>query len=254
MDNLHAVRRFDDLPTHEQERYRIAGQQMVRLAQSYAVPILYAPPPRIKGHINGATGTVVQLGSGFYIVTASHVLEGYENRLSSGEQQLNWQVGHLPPFDPRARVAFRDRAKDTLLLRLLEDEARRIGSCIMSSTEWPPPPPEAGQLVLVSGYPKVLREIGPYTVGAGPLSAMFRVTTTGDGYFYCQIERNNLVSFNEGSPLPDASMDMGGLSGGPALLVAKMTYPLVGIISEYHHGLELLRIATLESATIRETS
>jgi hypothetical protein len=102
---------------------------MVRLAQSYAVPIIYAPPLSIGGTINGATGSVLKISSEYFVVTASHVLEGYEKRLLSGEK-LNWQIGHLPPFDPLSRIAWRDCAKDTLLLRLSEDEARQAGSRI----------------------------------------------------------------------------------------------------------------------------
>jgi hypothetical protein len=36
------------------------------------------------------------------------------------------------------------------------------------------------------------------------------------------------------------------------LLVGKLSYPLVGVIIEYHMGFELLRIATLESAAVEE--
>jgi hypothetical protein len=39
---------------------------------------------------------------------------------------------------------------------------------------------------------------------------------------------------------------MGGWSGGPVLLLGEISYPLVGIISEYQNSLGLLRIATLE--------
>jgi hypothetical protein len=53
--------------------------------------------------------------------------------------------------------------------------------------------------------------------------------------------------------VPDADMDMGGLSGGPMLLVGGITYPLVGVISEYHVSYELLRIATLEIVVVHET-
>lgn len=227
MDNSGAARRFERLSENERTRYRTACQQMVRLAGAYAVPIIYGPPPQIGGKVNGATGCILQLNSGWFVVSASHVLEGYEKRLES-EQNLNWQVGHLSPFDPLSRIAWRDRAKDTLLLSLSGDEVREVGSCIVSaSTGWPPPVPEIGQLVLVSGFPKALREVGSSdTIGAGAVSAMFRVTTTGEGYFMCQIEREDLVSFS-GGPLPAPGTDMGGLSGGPALLVGRISYPLV---------------------------
>jgi hypothetical protein len=73
---------------------------------------------------------------------------------------------------------------------------------------------------------------------------MLPVTTIGDGYFMCRIEHKDLVSA-DGGPLPD----IGGMSGGPALLVERLHYPLVGVITEYEEafGLRLLRMATLDS-------
>jgi hypothetical protein len=253
MDVSDAARRFGQLSVDEKARYRDICRQMVRLAQSYAVPIIFAPPPRVGGEINGATGFVLLLSSGYFVVTASHVLKGYEQRLLSGEK-LNWQVGRLPPFDPLPRIESRDDTKDTLLLRLSADEARQVGSRVASaSTGWSPRTPDVGQLVLVAGYPKVLREEerDQGSIGLDPLSAMFSVTRTGDGYFICQIERKNLVTFNDEAPLPDEKMDMGGLSGGPALLVGE-TYPVIGVISEYQMDFGLLRIATLESVIVHQ--
>ena len=63
--------------------------------------------------------------------------------------------------------------------------------------------------MLVAGYPRVLRDLvdPEKKIEAGSIGAMFRVTTTGDGYFMCQIERDDLVSFNERSRLPDPGTD-----------------------------------------------
>jgi hypothetical protein len=244
--------KFARLSPAGKSRYQESGREMVGLSEGCAVPIIYAPPVSVGGKINGATGCVLELPSGCFLVSASHVLDGYERRIESGEK-LNWQVGKLPPFDPLKRIAWRDRAKDTLLLRLSLDEARKVGGCIVSACAgWPPPVPQIGQLVLVARYPRVLRElVGPEkTIQAGSIGAMFRVTTTGDGYFVCQIERADLVSFNERSPLPDPGTDFGGWSGGPALLVGAVAYPLVGVVSQYHRDFELLRIATLENVTV----
>jgi hypothetical protein len=47
------------------------------------VPIIFAPPLSIGGKINGACGCVLQLGAGTFVVTASHVLAGYEDRMET---------------------------------------------------------------------------------------------------------------------------------------------------------------------------
>ncbi len=255
VDDLGAAHRFSQLPAQEQVHYRAVAQQMVRLAQHCAVPIIFAPPLRIGGKLNGATGCVLQLGSVSFVVTASHVLREYQDRLRLGEV-LNWQVGALPPFDPLPRVAWRDENRDIVFLRVTEEEAKATGgvsSCVVSpSTGWPPRAPEVGQIVLVSGYPKALREVDASGwIGAGPYSGMFRVTRTGDGYFYCQIEQKDLISF-DGGPLPAPGSDVGGVSGGPALLVGTIVYPLVGVVTEHSRHFDLLRIATLDSVDEKE--
>ena len=81
---------------------------------------------------------------------------------------------------------------------------------------------------------------------------ILRVTAANDRQVTCQIEQNDLVSF-DANPVPDAGIDLGGWSGAPALLVGGLSYPLIGVVSEYHAAWQLLRIWTLESAMLQET-
>ena len=250
MSELSGAQQFQQLSFEDQARYIAINQQMARLARDHAVPIIFAPPRSCGGKINGASGSVVQLKSGIFLTTASHVLEGYETRMHAGEV-LNWQVGDLPPFDPIPRIAWRSRDLDIVLLRITAEEARSIGPCIISTPgKWPPVIPQEGQIVLVGGYPKALREedLQAGSIGAGPYSAVFRVTVVGDGYCKCMIERRDLISF-DGGPLPEAGTDMGGLSGGPVLLMDAINFPLVGVVTDRCEmslaEFEILQFATL---------
>ncbi len=202
---------------------------------------------------------MLQLASGTFVVTASHVLAGYEKRVGLGER-LNWQVGNLPPFDPLPRVEWRSREKDIVLLSISENEARNIGPCTISAPpRWPVRPPKEGQLVLVAGYPKGVREENPSAgwIGSGPYSAIFRVTIAEANCCKCLIERKDLISF-DGGPLPESGADMGGLSGGPVLLVDTLDFPLIGVVTDRCEmslaELEILQFATLENAMIGEGS
>ncbi len=240
---------FAGLSAEEQSRYRLVAQQMVRLACRCAVPIIFAPPLSVGGRVNGASACLLQLPWGWFIVTAAHVLRKYEERLQNGEV-INWQVGDLPPFDPRHAVSWRSGDRDVVFIRVSEAEAHRAcgtSSCVVSAaTGWPPRVPEVGEIVLISGYPKALQEVDPAgSIGAGPYSAMFRVTSAGSGYLYCQIEQKDLISF-DGGQLPPPGTDVGGLSGGPVLLMGTLVYPLVGVVTEHHQAYDILRIATLE--------
>jgi hypothetical protein len=254
---------FEDLSADDKKRYRDFGREMVRLAQSYAVPIVFAPPPTVTdGLINGATGAVVKWNSNYFVLTASHVLNEYEKRFRAGEK-LNWQVGLLPPFDPLSRIAWRDDKGDTLLLSMSKDEALKVGSVIVSAP-MEMPVPKDDELVLIAGYPKVLREVtaGGGVIGAGSLAAMFRVTDIRYGcshcYFDCKIDEReeDLVRLNELS-LPEADMDMGGLSGGPTFLIAGkfiIRPVLVGVVSDFVSQslgcFRHLRIASLKNVKV----
>ncbi len=258
MNNPSGAEQFRQLSTEDQARYMAMSRQMAAFARDHAVPIIFAPPLSIGGKINGASGCVVRLGADTSLVTASHVVGGYEERIQAGER-LNWQVGDLPPFDPIPRIVWRDRERDIVLLRITQNEAKSIGPCIITAPpKWPPPALREGQLVLVGGYPKVLREEKQSSgwIGAGPYFAVFKVTSTGPGYCKCVIERKDLISF-DGRPLPEAGTDMGGLSGGPVLLVDTLGYPLVGVVTDRCEmtfaDLEIIQIATLESVTMEGT-
>jgi hypothetical protein len=254
MNEIGGAQQFQQLSAEERARYLAINRQMVGFARDHAVPIIFAPPLSIGGKINGASGCVIQLAPDTFIVTASHVLSGYEERLQKGEV-LNWQAGNLPPFDPISRIAWRDKQRDIVLLRISKDEASNIGPCIISAPPtWPPPVPKTGQLVLVGGYPKSLREeaLAPGWIGAGPYSAIFRVTLADEEKFKCAIERRDLISF-EGR-LPEPGTNMGGLSGGPVLLVDTLTYPLVGIVTDRCEmtpaDFEIIEVATLASVQL----
>ena len=91
----------------------------------------------------------------------------------------------------------------------------------------------------------------PGAIGCGPMSAILRVTSTNDRYAVCQIAREDLVSF-DANPVPDADFDHSGWSGAPALLFGTHSYPIIGVVSEYQPALQLLFIATMESAMLQE--
>ena len=58
--------------------------------------------------------------------------------------------------------------------------------------------------------------------------------------------------------MPEPGADMGGLSGGPVLLVDTFDFPLIGIVTDRCEmslaELEILQFATLENVMIGEDS
>jgi hypothetical protein len=238
--------RFDDLTPEEQAEYRVAAQQMLRLAGSYAVPIIFGEPAWAHRQISGATGAVLSIGPRHVVLTASHVLAGYESFISEHSAYV-WQVGNFG-FDPLPRVIARDMHADIVALEISSDEARGIGTTVASVPHgWPPPAVAVGQAVFTSGYPKILRDISaPGRIGSDPLSMLLRVDSIGDDYFYCQVEPQELIPFNDNAVFA-AGTDLGGWSGSPILLMGPLSYPIVGIVSEFQGSFGLLRAASLSA-------
>jgi hypothetical protein len=175
---------FKALSQKQPELYRLIMRELMNFAQGHAISMCFAPPlvtaavplptgpvavklPLTLGKVDGASGCVLQLQSGYFFVTAEHILAEYENRIREGER-LNWQVGKLSPFDPISRIAWRDktdayerslmpyRPTDIVLLRLTKLEAEEAcgeAHIVPTPAEWPPPPLSIGQHVVMAGYP-----------------------------------------------------------------------------------------------------
>src|SRR5690606_32705876 len=104
------------------------------------------------------------------------------------------------------------------------------------------PLPSPGSFVVCVGFPQYLRENGdPYSLRYGAQSACLRVTTAGEDYFVCQFERDQWLSFFDGA-IPPPGTEIGGMSGGPVLLVGRLHFPLVGVVIEFHVDYELLYV------------
>jgi hypothetical protein len=254
-----SITNFLSLPEVDQDNYRTASGQMTNLVRSYVIPIAYGPPviildvpmpsgetrrvafPRTPGKLETASGCIFELGSKYFVATAEHVLDSYKKRADAGEQ-LHWQVGKLPPFDPLRQVVWRGSCKfpckDIVFLNIDEEEA--IKACagrtniVSLANPWPPRVPEVGETVLLGGFPRQLREVQGDEIALGPFSALLKVTTSiGDGTFKCRFKYEDLISFNE-RPLPvdEIRACTGGVSGGPVLSIGALNYPLVGVISQ----------------------
>lgn len=255
MDQSNSGERFRELPQTHKDQYRRIMRELMTFAQGHAIPIGFAPPlitvavptaegtiasiklPMTLGKIDGASGCILRLDSGLFLVTAEHVLACYEKRIKSGER-LNWQIGKLPPVDPLSRIEWRDkpddrslmpyRPTDIVFLRLSEQEAiEACGEARIVSTPiaWPPPALTVGELLVLVGYPNQLRtEDLQGTMNREACGLVFQVTTTNDGYCKCQFAYEDVIDFGGGLQGPDLStVNLGGMSGCPAFVLSSST-------------------------------
>jgi S1-C subfamily serine protease len=240
--------RFEDLLPSEQQRIREAGNKLGHLAFSHCAGIVIAPPPGCRpGRLNTGSGFVLSLDGAHFLGTANHVVESWFQRTSDGEHLL-FQAGGAD-IAPKGRVAWRDEVADVAFLRIDADEARRIGvQPYEALLGWPPPAPKIGDYIVFAGYPATERlHPDPGSVDFGCFSGLVSVTSSHKNHVICQFERDYWIS-HDGGPLPPFGADLRGLSGGPAMLMGKIAYPLVGVVVEHNSAFELMRVSLLASA------
>ena len=190
--------------------------------------------PQTLGKIDGASGCVLQLQSGYFFITAEHVLTAYEKRICEGEL-LNWQIGKLPPLNPISRIAWRDqinaskhsqmpyRPTDIVLLRLSEEEAEQAcgeAMIIPTPAQWPPPPLRIGQQVVMVGYPNQLRTVDlAETMNREACGLVFQVESIGDGYCKCVFLYKNVINFGHTTQPDLNNTALGGMSDCPVFAI-----------------------------------
>ena len=130
MITRNGVDSFAELPADEQARLRVVGREMVRLAETHAVPIVFGAPAWQHGKFNSASGCLVKVGARTFVVSAAHVLDAFEAERRAADQVI-WQVGNFG-FDPTGRVAWQDKQLDIVLLELAQSEIARVGSHTLS--------------------------------------------------------------------------------------------------------------------------
>ncbi len=237
--------RFEDLPLAEQKRVRRAAAAMGGFAFRRCAGVLIAPPPgKALGAVNNGSAFILHIGAAYYLGTAWHVVAHWIRRTDDGEHVL-FQVGGVN-LAPRGRIVWASESDDVAFLRIENAEVNRIGiETFEPSLGWPPPAPRVGDTVLVAGFPGTQRNQPDVdAIDFGSFSGALKVTTVQDRHLMCQFERDYWIA-PEGLELPPEGADLGGMSGGPALLVRDLVYPLIGVISQHNRMFEIMKITTL---------
>lgn len=238
-------KRFAEFSEQEQARIRKAGSSMTHFAFDRSTAIILAAGSDDTSYFGSGSGFVLRHGDGEYLGTAWHVVEAWQRKRDEGSRVL-FQAGQLA-LNPLDRIVWRDEQNDVVLLRLEPGEAARVGrEPCEAPLGWPPPHPAEGSFLLLSGFPGAMRS-GPTgdEVGFKSFAALMRVTISRERYLVCQFERDYWVPEDN---LLSTNLDLGGLSGGPVFLVTDLSYPLVGLISEFSRDFELLYVKTLSHA------
>lgn len=205
--------------------------RVARLAWSYSCSILIGCPLKPTQDAKNGTGVFLRMGCEHFVVTAGHIVAWYGEMLERGEH-AHFQIGDLT-VNPFSRLAYTDATTDIAVIAIAPAEVPAIGSTPYIATDgWPPPPPQIGQQIQFCGYVRINRidgEAGTIESTVLPLTA--EVSNSSDEHFSVHIPRDKYRWAGECLLKPHQAF-LGGMSGGPALLLNDPGFPLIGIVCE----------------------
>jgi hypothetical protein len=199
-----------------------------------------------------ATVTLVDLGRGPLAVTCAHVMTYRKSEAMPSLLEM-WRAGTALIRVGNTRVspsqlAGLDEKADLATIRLSDEQATElvsedgIAAQFYQPTCWPPDPAKEGESVAIGGFPAQWRQkrtetreiIMPYYgIGATPVSS------ASERHFACRFEREHWIWVSRNAKLADLTM-LGGLSGGPVFAERRLHRALVGIVSNFQEGLDIM--------------
>lgn len=171
-------------------------------------------------------------GEALFGVTARHVYADYRNQA----QDRCCQIGDLQ-FEPTIRLIDEDIEFDIATFRIKPNELELIRKGV-NSVPWPPMIPSEGALVALAGLPGQLKgNPEPFEANWLYYLAVFKVSSVSDKDVSMVKPPDQELTDLFGKGLPPPSFDIGGMSGGPVVLLQEnpsglLSWSISGVIYE----------------------
>lgn len=212
-------------------------KQYLKIATSYSIPLFWGKSD--LGISANGTAFILDTGECKFVVTAAHVYRSYIEQ--KHKEEVNFcQLSKLN-FDLESRLISIPESEeiDIATFDISDDEIESIGANVLrgSNQSWPPPRPNEGNMVVVSGFPgleRIRKEDDYYSLGYYCFNTP--VNTISNRHFGCSFDRRYWKDAL-GKGFPPENYDMGGISGAPAIALIKseaevVSWRLAGIVYE----------------------
>jgi hypothetical protein len=213
--------------------------RLIASVRQHVVPVLFGdrPHPRESSSINVASGVVVDLGEGPFLVTASHVIARAKER--GEESRFHFLVGQSE-IPLSARIISDREVLDVATLRLTKPEVvaiERDGYRVWQAPSWPPPDVTAEASIIAAGFPRHGRSsISWDELDLAVETVRAFVRSAGEDQFTTHLDPEYTVRNIVDVSAPDRPPEFEGFSGGPAFIVPSdglLVVPhLCGIVKE----------------------
>jgi hypothetical protein len=213
--------------------------RLIASVRLHVVPVLFGdrPHPRQSSNLNLASGVVVDLGEGPFLVTASHVIRRARER--EHESRFHFLVSQSEI--PLAARIISDRERlDVSTLRLTPTEVTEIerdGYRVCHPPSWPPPDVAAEASIITAGFPGH----GRSTISWDELDLAVEtvrafVRSAGEEQFTTYLDPDYTIRNVVDVSAPERDPAFEGFSGGPAFVIppdGPLVVPhLCGIVKE----------------------
>ena len=212
----------------EDERKRKLLSEIQNRIWSHCVTVRISRIVDYREHSwNTATGLLLELGSGRFVVTAWHVVQKFDDVRNEGDIPVI-VLGNVAIAEPR--YVFLDERNDIVVLdvsQFLVDAFNAVP--YQPLNQWPPARRSVGDPVMICGFPAILRADGEEILH-GDLSYFGEIESVSEHQFVVQVQ-GELEDAGR-VPFPDLNSDFGGLSGCPAFALNRGEMHLAGIFSQ----------------------
>ena len=187
------------------------------------MPPFWATPKENHGWTidNNGTAFLLNCGEETFVVSAAHVFEHYWKKRSESKK-IHAQLGNIFfPMEERTLSFLGANTIDIVTFRISEKEVEKLKYSILygNQNQWRLPQPKEGWVTLFAGYPgreRLQLENASYSYGL--YSALTPASSNSDRNIGCAFNRNGWIDVR-GNGLPNVGYDLGGVSGGPLLIV-----------------------------------
>ena len=187
--------------------------------------------PTPAGIIANGTGSLINTGTGHFLVTNNHVYDEFRTRRAASPDIMLAMSGvDYRPFRDISHnhsVRGRDKDLDLAVLEIPVPLVVELGKMFSTWTSWPPQRPEKGMRVLVYGYPGQGRvPLSARSLGVCPLVIGRYVVSVSDRHFLLANPDDDAVTRT-----PDGIASLtgfGGLSGSAVYVLTSDGPPVLG--------------------------
>ena len=208
----------------------------------FVISLLFYPNPDPEPDecIDSGSAVFVDTGKQKILITAEHVISGFEKELQDNNQATLLLAGGrdntVPEIITEWQVISNSKVRDIATIKIPDDFLiSTIGKEYVQLNTWPQNRVTIDEEALLVGYPAGLREVSKRGLELPIVTAKLPISSVSErGFLLAEaMEKREIEFYKEGLPVLTS---LGGMSGSPVFVSRESIYELVGVFYEGNGG------------------